>query len=217
MNNNKMLIVDGDSVQARALTRSLRLRHFDAVSVRDAAAALAEAADTLPDYAVVEQQLGDASGLALIRRLKDINPRMRVLVLTAYASVDNAVRAVKLGAWNYMAKPAYVEEILTAFGIDPAAVVADLKTPVAEKTHSLDDFEWKHILRALNDHDGNVSAAARALRMNRRTLQRKLESRQGRAGKDIVAEIRSSGQRQRRAELRQAYAAARLMRPAGAA
>lgn len=217
MDNNKMLIVDGDPVQARALTRSLRLRHFDAVSVRDAASALAEATATMPAYAIVEQNLADASGLSLVRRLKAVNPQIRVLVLTAYASVDNAVRAVKLGAWNYMAKPAYVEEILGGLGIDPAAVAAELKAPLAEKTHTLDDFEWKHILRALSDHDGNVSAAARDLRMNRRTLQRKLENRQAQGGKDIVAEIRSNGRRQRRAELRQAYAAGRLMRPAGAA
>lgn len=215
--NNKMLIVDGDPVHARGLTRSLRLRHFEAVSVRDAESAMAEAAAAIPAYAIIEQLLPDGSGLGLIRRLKAINPAIRVLVLTSYASVDGAVRAIKLGAWNYMAKPAYAEEILAGLGIDPAAAAADLKAPVAEKTHTLDDFEWKHILRALNDHDGNVSAAARELKMNRRTLQRKLESRQGRAGKDIVADIRTHGRRQRRAELRQAYAAERLMRPAGAA
>lgn len=212
--NNKILIADGDPVQARALTRSLRQRGFIAASVRDAASALEQAASMRPGYAIIEQ-LPDASGLALIRRLKAIDPDMRVLVLTSYGSVEQAVRAIKLGACNYMAKPAYVDEILTGLGVDVPNVAAEPKAAVVERVHSLDDVEWKHILRALNDHDGNVSAAARELKMNRRTLQRKLESRQERAGKDIVADIRNASRRQRRIELRHAYAAARLTRPAG--
>lgn len=206
MDNKRLLIVDGDPIQARVLTRSLRLRRFDAVSVRNPETALAEAADAAPDYVIVEQQLPGASGLALIRPLKNINPAARIMVLTAYPSIERAVDSIKLGACNYLAKPAYPDEILAALGIDAAEAAACLKKkPATDKTHSLADLEWKHILRALDDHGGNVSAAARELKMHRRTLQRKLEDRQAKSGRDVAADIRESRRRQHRIEMRRAY------------
>ncbi|MBI4755764.1 MAG: response regulator [Betaproteobacteria bacterium] len=198
----RMLIVDDDPIHSRTLTRTLRRRHFEAVSCRDPDSAITAATAARPDYAIIEQQLDDASGLGLIRPLKAICPAMRILVLTRHASIETAIYSIKLGAWNYMAKPAYVEEILHGLGIDPASTSAGLPGSEPERVHTLDELEWKHILRALGDHGGNVSAAARELKMNRRTLQRKLEAHQEKAGRDIVARIRADSHRRRRIEKR---------------
>lgn len=207
-NPGKLLIVDDDPLHARTLTRSLRTRQFDVASVRDAETALAVAASAPPDFIVLEQHLAGASGLSLIRPLKAANPLARVLVLTGHASIGKAVDAIKLGACNYLAKPAYVEEILAGFGIaDAQPSPSAPKTAPDNRTHSLEEFEWKHILRALNENSGNVSAAARALGMHRRTLQRKLMQHEGECAGKLVADIRERQQQRRRREMREAAAA----------
>lgn len=200
-----MLIVDSDPMQARVLTRALRLRRFEVVSVRGCDAAINAAKVVQPDFVILEQHLDDgASGLSLIRPLKALNPEVAVLVLTACASIPAAVDAVKLGACNYLAKPAYAGEIIAALGI----AAADEGAPAhGERTHTLDELEWKHILRALNDCAGNIAAAARALKMHRKTLQRKLAQQQLNSGRDVVVEIRERQQRQRRHHLRAAAVA----------
>jgi two-component system response regulator RegA len=95
------------------------------------------------------------------------------VVLTGYSSIVTAVEATRAGATNYLCKPATIEEVLAAFGggTDPA------DTPIPSDPISVDRLEWEHIQRVLQEHEGNVSATARALGMHRRTLQRKLQKR----------------------------------------
>lgn len=197
---NRILIVEDDPDMARVLTRALRSRGFETVSVRDVDAALAAADAAPPDYAILDLKLETGSGLSLIGPLKSINPAVKVLILTGYASIATAVDAIKLGASHYLAKPAYIGEILSGLGID--AVTADNDAGAAidqEKRYSLAELEWKHILRTLSDQGGNVSAAARALNMHRRTLQRKLAMN----GDSVLAEIREKSVRRFRRERQQ--------------
>ncbi len=113
------------------------------------------------------------SGLELLRALLAIDPSTKVVVLTGYGSIATAVDAMRLGAVHYLAKPADVEEILAAFqrGDGPVTVAAgeDIGAP------SLARAEWEHINRVLADCDGNISEAARRLKVHRRSLQRKLQ------------------------------------------
>jgi two-component system response regulator RegA len=109
------------------------------------------------------------SGLDLLRRLMAIDPTTKVLMLTGYGSIATAMEAVRLGAVNYLTKPADVDDILAAF--DPEAQAGD--TSPGLETPSLARVEWEHIQRVLNDCDGNLSEAARRLGMHRRSLQRK--------------------------------------------
>jgi two-component system response regulator RegA len=95
---------------------------------------------------------------------------MRILMLTGYASIQTAVEAIKLGATNYLPKPATTGEILSAL----QSLEGNPDLPAAEQPLSVDRLEWEHIQRVLAEHDGNISATARALNMHRRTLQRKL-------------------------------------------
>ncbi|MCC5888773.1 MAG: response regulator [Gammaproteobacteria bacterium] len=170
---HRLLLVDDDDVFRDVLGAALRRRGFD---VR-VAADLATARDALesfhPQRAIVDLKLPDGSGLELVAWLAALDPVPRVLVLTGYASIATAVEAVKLGAVNYLPKPATPEEILSAL----EQREADPALPVNAEPPSVDRLEWEHIQRVLADHDGNISATARALNMHRRTLQRKLAKR----------------------------------------
>ena len=96
-------------------------------------------------------------------------------MLTGYASIATAVEAIKLGADNYLAKPADTDEILAAMFADFKKEVADSTEEPKLETMSVRRLEWEHIQRVLMVNKGNVSATARQLNMHRRTLQRKLQ------------------------------------------
>jgi two-component system, response regulator RegA len=165
-----LLIVEDDEVFARVLAKALTHQGLEVHTAGNGADALALAQKHAFDAAVLDLKLAGETSLALIPQLKALNPAMRILMLTGYASIQTAVEAIKLGATNYLPKPAGVAEILAALQSDQAN--PDL--PVAEQPLSVDRLEWEHIQRVLAEHDGNISATARALNMHRRTLQRKL-------------------------------------------
>ena len=165
-----ILVVDDDALFADTLARALgrRVYSVDTATTPDAALALVQA--RRPDAAILDLKLAEASGLAMIRPLKVLNPEMRILLLTGYASIATAVEAIKLGATHYLPKPADTDEILAALGREGG----NAELPPPEEPMSVDRLEWEHIQKVLAEHDGNVSATARALKMHRRTLQRKL-------------------------------------------
>jgi two-component system response regulator RegA len=168
-----VLLVDDDPTFCRVLGLALSRRGFAVATAHGSAAALQQARAAPPEYAVVDLNLAGDSGLGLIPNLLALDPGVRIVVLTGYASITTAVEAIKLGAVNYLAKPADADQVLAAFtttGGDPAA-------PVNTRPLSVNRLEWEHIQRVLRDNDGNISATARQLGMHRRTLQRKLTKR----------------------------------------
>lgn len=171
-----VLVVDDDERFALTLATALARRGYAAHVAHNAAAALATARTTQPEAAVVDLKLGADDGLKLIEPLRRAHPRMRIVVLTGYASIATAVKAIKLGADDYLAKPVTagaVAAVLERRAQAPASdeLVADA-APMSPRR-----LEWEHIQRVLAEHDGNISATARTLRMHRRTLQRKLAKR----------------------------------------
>ncbi len=168
-----ILLVDDDEVFRETLARAFTRRGYEVRMAGDAAEGLALARAESPEYAVVDLKMPGDSGLVLVRALAELDPQTRILVLTGFASVATAVEAIKLGATHYLAKPADVDEILSALHRDAGdpGVGATLEPP------TLSRLEWEHIQRVLTEHGGNVSATARALKMHRRTLQRKLAKR----------------------------------------
>lgn len=167
-----LLLVDDDATFCGVLGRALEKRGYAvtvAHSVEDAAP-LVQA--NPPEYAVVDLKMGGASGLALVRLLHELDPATRIVVLTGYASIATAVEAIKLGATQYLSKPANADEIVAAFGH-----LADPGLSLNVQPASVERLEWEHINRVLQENGGNISATARALNMHRRTLQRKLAKR----------------------------------------
>lgn len=166
------LVIDDDVVFAETLARSLRRRGHVAAIATDAAAALAVCAQSPPGRIVLDLKLAETSGLQLLPELKARHPDAEIVILTGYSSISTAVSAIKLGATHYLAKPASLDQILGAFAAQTPEPV-----PPPEDLPSLNRVEWEHIQRALDEHDGNIAATARALGMHRRTLQRKLAKR----------------------------------------
>lgn len=169
-----ILVIDDDPTFNGVLTRSLKRRGFNVLSAGTPEEALSAAQAHLPGWIVLDLNLGGHSGLALIPGLLAIDPTSRIVVLTGYASISTAVDAIKLGAMQYLTKPVEIEAILAAFG-DTTPNPAALAVP--DVPLSVDRLEWEHIQRVLKEHEGNISATARALNMHRRTLQRKLGKR----------------------------------------
>lgn len=174
-----LLLVEDDEVFARVIARALSARAFSVTHALHADAAQQAIQKTRFDYAILDLNLGGHTSLALIQPLRNINPAMRILMLTGYASIATAVEAMKLGADDYLAKPADTTDILNALlgensqNPSPSAITDD---PSLEPM-SVRRLEWEHIQKVLAENNGNVSETARQLKMHRRTLQRKLQKR----------------------------------------
>lgn len=172
-----LLLVDDDHTLCEVLARAFEARGF-AVTVAHAVERAQQAIEhDPPEYAVVDLKLPDQSGLKLVSRLKDTDPHTRIVVLTGHGSIQTAIEAIKLGATYYLVKPTDADTIVAAFYRE----TGDDSAPVEDKPMSIERLEWEHIQRVLHDHDGNISATARALSMHRRTLQRKLAKRPAKA------------------------------------
>lgn len=172
---DSILVIDDDTTFNTVLARAFSRRGFDVTSATDADSALAAARERPPSAVVLDLNLGSASGLTLIRPLLDCAPDCRIVVLTGYASITTAVEAIKLGATQYFAKPVEIDAIIAAFDANPLAEGSAAAPP--SDPLSVNRLEWEHIQRVLHEHDGNISSTARALKMHRRTLQRKLSKR----------------------------------------
>ncbi|MEH6515914.1 MAG: response regulator [Halioglobus sp.] len=168
-----ILIIDDDPVFSEVLARSLGKRGYLAITANTSDTALQQARAHQPTKVILDLKLVGESGLTLIPQLKSMIPKVEILMLTGYSSVSTAVEAIKLGAVNYLCKPAGTSEILAA--LEPAA--GNAEAPIADTPPSVARLEWEHIQRVLQKNDGNISATARALSMHRRTLQRKLDKR----------------------------------------
>lgn len=164
-----LLLTDDDEIFCSVLKRALEKRGYTVHVAHDVETGIPLAQQVHPEYAVVDLKMAGASGLELVRALHALDPGTRIVVLTGYASITTAVEAIKLGATQYLTKPANADEIVTAFGH-----IADAAVPLAPHPTGIGKLEWEHIQRVLHEHDNNISATARALNMHRRTLQRKL-------------------------------------------
>jgi len=174
-NGKSFLLVDDDELFCEVLGRALERRGFSARTATSIAVAEKHLRDRLPDFAVVDLRIGNESGLNLVRRLAAQNPPVATVVLTGYGSIATAVEAIKIGAAHYLAKPVEVDEILAALRHTP--LPRDAIPATQPKPLSVRRAEWEHIQRVLTEYAGNISAAARALGIHRRTLQRKLRKR----------------------------------------
>jgi len=170
---HSLLLVDDDVVLRERLAKALRARGFEVRTAGSFEEAMALARAESPEYAIVDLRMPGRSGLELVKSLKEVDAATRILVLTGYGSISTAVDAIRLGAVNFIPKPADVDDLLAAFeradSGDPRESTGGYRAP------SLARAEWEHIQRVLSDCGGNVSEAARRLGIHRRSLQRKLQ------------------------------------------
>ena len=170
--DKSLLLVDDDEPFLRRLERAMEKRGFAVEAASSVAAGKAIATARPPAYAVVDLRLEDGNGLDVVETLREKRPDSRIVVLTGYGAIATAVAAVKIGATDYLSKPADANDIT-------AALLAEEEEmpPPPENPMSADRVRWEHIQRVYELCDRNVSETARRLNMHRRTLQRILAKR----------------------------------------
>lgn len=164
-----ILVVDDDEVLRSRLQRAFVRRGFSVCCADGYEQAIVAARESNPEMAVLDLKMPGKSGIELLMELRRIRPKIKVVMLTGYANIANAVEAIKLGAVNYVTKPADADQLLAAFDSRPTNVGSDFAPP------SLAEAQWEHIQRVLAECGGNISVAAQVLQIPRRTLQRKLK------------------------------------------
>jgi two-component system, response regulator RegA len=167
-----LLIVDDDQPFLNRLARAMEMRGYMVATAQSVAEGMARVDAAPPAYAVIDLRLGDGNGLDVVAHLKSKRPDARGIILTGYANIATAVTAVKLGAFDYLAKPADADEIHAAL-----ISIAGGKAVLPENPMSADRVRWEHIQRVYEMCERNVSETARRLNMHRRTLQRILAKR----------------------------------------
>lgn len=174
-----LLLVDDDESCRWAMSRAFERRGYAVKAASSVPEAIEVLKDFSPEYAVVDLRMPGPSGLTLVQKLHEADPETRIVMLTGFASIATAVEAIKKGANDYLIKPVDAEAVEVALGVADAKALKQRAEADPDGDHliSVDRLAWEHIQRTLSMHDGNVSAAARALGMHRRTLQRKLAKR----------------------------------------
>ena len=167
-----LLLVDDDDAFLKRLAKAMEKRGFEVETAASVADGRAIAMARTPAFAVCDLRLEDGNGLDVVEVIRERRPDSRVVVLTGYGAIATAVAAVKIGATDYLSKPADANDIINAL----LAKGADLPPP-PDNPMSADRVRWEHIQRVYELCDRNVSETARRLSMHRRTLQRILAKR----------------------------------------
>ena len=163
--DRSLLIVEDDKPFLERLSRAMETRGFTVTSCESVS-------ESAPAFAVVDLRLGDGNGLDVVSALKRKRPDARAIVLTGYGNIATAVTAVKMGAVDYLSKPADADDVVAAL----LASGTDKSEPPSNPM-SADRVRWEHIQRIYEMCNRNVSETARRLNMHRRTLQRILAKR----------------------------------------
>ena len=170
--DRSLLLVEDDKPFLTRLARAMESRGFQVDTADSVEAALAKVKVAAPAYAVVDMRLGDGNGLDVVAAIRDKREDARTVILTGYGNIATAVTAVKLGAVDYLSKPADADDVFAALTRTTNDKVAPPENPM-----SADRVRWEHIQRVYEMCDRNVSETARRLNMHRRTLQRILAKR----------------------------------------
>ena len=167
-----LLIVEDDKSFLQRLARAMESRGFEVTTAETVSDGLMQVERSAPAFAVVDMRLGDGTGLDVISALKHRRPDARAIILTGYGNIATAVNAVKIGAVDYLAKPADADDVVAAL-----LAIEGRKAEPPEHPMSADRVRWEHIQRIYELCNRNVSETARRLNMHRRTLQRILAKR----------------------------------------
>ncbi len=167
-----LLLVDDDEPFVKRLAKAMEKRGFQVETAQSVAVGKAAAEAHPPAYAVVDLRLEDGNGLDVVETLRSRRPDCRIVVLTGYGAIATAVAAVKIGAIDYLSKPADANEVTAAL-----LAKGEMLPPPPDHPMSADRVRWEHIQRVYEMCERNVSETARRLNMHRRTLQRILAKR----------------------------------------
>jgi two-component system response regulator RegA len=168
-----VVIIDDDEVFRNRLCRAFAQRNWNATSAASSEEALPLVVEHEPDLVLIDLRLASESGLDVIRQIRVKDSAAKLVMLTGYGSIATALQAIRLGADDYISKPADVDQILAAYV--KLSVSDNAESVDVPQAPSLARVEWEHVQRILVDCGGNISKAARVLGIHRRSLQRKLD------------------------------------------
>jgi len=168
----RLLIVDDDRPFLNRLGRAMETRGFVVDLAESVTEGIRLTKTNQPDFAVVDMRLGDGNGLDVIEAIRELNPDCKAIIITGYGNIATAVTAIKMGAVDYLSKPADADDVFAALMRNGNEKAEPPANPM-----SADRVRWEHILRVYELCDRNVSETARRLNMHRRTLQRILAKR----------------------------------------
>lgn len=168
----RMLVVDDDEVFRNRLCRAFSQRGWEARAAADGEEALSITREWNPVLALVDLRMPGMHGLDLVQEFRAESPSAAIIVLTGYGSIPTTISAMKRGADYYLSKPADADQILAAF--EKLQAREQVSAETLTSTPTLARVEWEHMQRVIADCGGNISQAARALGIHRRSLQRKL-------------------------------------------
>jgi DNA-binding NtrC family response regulator len=129
MPSETVLVVDDEQLIRRTVTRRLSVAGYNVLEAEDGATAVERAAQGV-DLAILDYRLPDMDGLAVLKRIRTTDPDVLVILLTAYASVETAVEAMKLGAYHFMNKPFDLEALVAL--VDQALETTRLRREVRQ-------------------------------------------------------------------------------------
>lgn len=168
--NKSMLIVEDDDALRNRLSEAMQIRGFEVRTAASSAEGLVAIEKDVPDFAIVDLRLLDGSGLDVVRSLKEHDPEARAVILTGYGDIPTAVAAARIGAVDYITKPATAGEIVDVLCASKGQVPPAPVNPISPQ-----EARIEHIAHVFHGADDNVSQTARLLNMHRRTLQRILK------------------------------------------
>ena len=172
LTDKSLAIIDDDEPFVRRLSKAMEKRGFivsHALNISDGKKLVKL---DPPAFAVVDLKLNDGNGLEVVEQIRKVRPDSKIIVLTGYGAIATAVAAVKIGATDYLAKPADANDITNALLANSGE-----RPPPPDNPMSADRVRWEHIQRVFELCNRNVSETARRLNMHRRTLQRILAKR----------------------------------------
>src|SRR3569833_2150718 len=109
-----LLIVEDDKSFLQRLARAMEARGVEVRTAESVGEGLQQVAAYAPAFAVGDMRLGDGNGLDVVSALKQRRPEARAIVLTGYGNIATAVNAVKMGAVEYLSKPAAADDVVNA-------------------------------------------------------------------------------------------------------
>lgn len=165
----QIVLLEDDAAFAQVLTNALTKQGF-ATHWQSVPQAVLDLTLAKVDCFLIDLHLAGESGLSVIAPLRERYPQARIIVLTGFASIATAVQAVKLGADEYLSKPAPLASIIKAIqNQEQAVLLTEPNLPSPKR------LQWEYLQQVLQENDGNISKTARVLKMHRRTLQRQLQ------------------------------------------
>lgn len=175
-NYKSILIVEDDEDLSTSMKRSFERNNFVVECVKSLKDVEEIVKKSNFTNAVVDLKINGESGLEVIKFLNNFDKKIKIIMLTGYASITTTIMAIKSGACYYLAKPANVEMIIEAFDKENFdSQKTEIK--ITAKETSLKNLEWEHIHKTLVENNFNISKTAKILNMHRRTLNRKLQKR----------------------------------------